>query len=140
MLDYLAKFYSSKLSCIPINSSYYAYGNSHLKRMLISFFNYLGESPVWIVLNVLIILYYFLRSLFSLHSQPLLDGFLLALIVKAKIIVLSFRFGHFPVAHIKNYMNNLKILGLLEAPDCVWEYIDDKRKEIKSKEDTICLI
>lgn len=34
-----------------------------------------------------------------LHSQFLLGGFLLlVLIVKAKIIVLSFRFGHFPVA------------------------------------------
>ena len=88
----------------------------------------------------MIILYYFLISLFSLHSQLLLGGFLLALIVRAKIIVLSFRFGPFPVAHIKSYMNNLRILGLLEAPDCVWEYIDDKMKEIKSKEDTICLI
>ena len=140
MLDYLAKFYSFKLSCIPINNSYYAYGNSHLKEDAYIIFQHLGESPAWIVLNVLFILYYFLRSLFSLHPHPLLGGFLLALIVKAKIIVLSFRFGHFPVAHIKNYMNNLKILGLLEAPDCVWEYIDDKRKEINSKEDTICLI
>ena len=109
--------------------------------MLVSFFNYLGESPAWIILKVLVILYYFHTSLFSLQSQVLLGGFLLLLlIVKAKIIVLSFRFGHFPVAYIKSYMNNLRILGLLEAPDCVWEYIDDKRKEIKSKENTICLI
>lgn len=79
---------------------------------------------------------------FIFSSLPASSGqlFLLVLIVKAKIIVLSFRFGHFPVAHIKSCRNNLNISGLLEAPDCVWEYIDDKRKEIKSKENAICLI
>lgn len=38
---------------------------------------------------------------------------------------------------MKSYVNNLKILGLLEVPD--WGYVDDKRRETTSREDIKCL-